>query len=217
MCPLCSKRKARRECPALGQLICPVCCATKRQIEIRCPPDCVYLTSAREHPAAAVVRRQQQDVALVISFVRDLNTQQSELFLLTSDFLARYPAPSLQPIIDDDVMEAAGALAATFETAVRGVIYEHRPASVPAERLLAGLKAMYTEAGKHRGTAFEREAAVVLRRLEQAVKGARVAEPENRRAFLDLVGRVVKPRERPGETADPVRVSSDQEPRLIVP
>jgi hypothetical protein len=192
-------------------LICTVCCATKRQTEIRCPPTCVYLTSAREHPAAAVLRRQQQDVGLVISFVRDLNTQQSELFLLTSDFLARYPAPALQPVIDDDVTEAAGALAATYETASRGVIYEHRPASVPAERLLAGLKAMYSEAGKNRGSAFEREAVVVLRRIEQAVKDARAAEPENRRAFLELISRTIKAREHPDEA------HHEPEPRLIVP
>ena len=33
-CPVCGQRKARRECPALGQTICTVCCATKRLVEI---------------------------------------------------------------------------------------------------------------------------------------------------------------------------------------
>ena len=50
-CPLCHTRKPRRACPALNQTICAVCCGTKRLIEIQCPDDCVYLTSAREHPA----------------------------------------------------------------------------------------------------------------------------------------------------------------------
>jgi class 3 adenylate cyclase len=36
---------------------------------------------------------------------------------------------------DDDVADAAGALAATFETAARGVIYEHAPESLVARRL----------------------------------------------------------------------------------
>ena len=65
--------------------------------------------------------------------------------------------------------EAAAALAATFETAARGVIYEHRPASLPAERLATALKPVLAEAGKGSASAFERDAAVVLRRLEEAV------------------------------------------------
>src|SRR5262245_27935296 len=60
-CPLCGERRARRACPALGKLICAVCCGTKRLVEIRCPSDCSYLASAREHPAAVVVRQQQHD------------------------------------------------------------------------------------------------------------------------------------------------------------
>ncbi len=51
-CPLCSQRKARRACPALGHQICAVCCGTKRLTQIPCPSDCVYLASAREHPPA---------------------------------------------------------------------------------------------------------------------------------------------------------------------
>ena len=59
LCPLCRQRKARRPCPAVGHSICSVCCGTKRQREIVCPPSCVYLSSAREHPAAVVQRRQE--------------------------------------------------------------------------------------------------------------------------------------------------------------
>ena len=39
---------------------------------------------------------------------------------------------------------------ATFETASRGVIYEHRPASLPAERLATALKPVLAEAGRAR-------------------------------------------------------------------
>ena len=47
LCPLCGKRNARRACPALGHLICAVCCGTKRLTEIACPSDCGYLATAR--------------------------------------------------------------------------------------------------------------------------------------------------------------------------
>ena len=36
-CPSCRERSPKRSCPALGAMICTVCCATKRQVEIQCP------------------------------------------------------------------------------------------------------------------------------------------------------------------------------------
>ncbi|HYT73137.1 MAG TPA: hypothetical protein VEL79_00190, partial [Vicinamibacterales bacterium] len=59
-CVLCSARAAKRACPALGREICPSCCATKRLVEIACPPDCGYLSAARAHPAAVVQRQQDR-------------------------------------------------------------------------------------------------------------------------------------------------------------
>ena len=189
-----------------------MCCGTKRLTEIRCPSDCVYLASAREHPPAVAVRQQQRDVALTVHFIRDFSQRQSELFLLVADFLKRYEPADFQSIVDDDVNAAASALASTFETASRGVIYDHRPASLPAERLVAALKPLLQEAGKNGGTAFERDAAVVLRRVAEAVGDARAADVGNRRAFLDLVGRVIRRGNQ--ETADE---SDRNTPRLIVP
>ena len=211
-CPVCGRRKGRRACPALGRQICTICCGTKRLIEISCPPDCGYLALAREHPPAVAVRQHQQDVAAVIEVVRDLNDLQTKLFLLVGSFLARYQAPELQPLIDDDVAEAAGALAATFETASRGVIYEHRPASLSAERLSAGLKSALDEAGRIAGSAFERDAAIVLDRVQERVRAMRSLQPQNRRAFLEMLDRII--RKEPAEAGDEL---PPDEPRLIVP
>lgn len=176
-CPLCGRRKARRPCPALGHEICAVCCGTKRLTEIRCPADCGYLAAAREHPAAVTVRQHQSDVAAVVRSVRDLNDAQSQLFLLVATFIAGYTPAELQPLTDTDVSEAAQALAATFETASRGVIYEHRPPAAAASRLWAALRTALDEAGRDRGTAFGRDAAVVLRRVELTVKELAAATP----------------------------------------
>jgi len=210
VCPLCGLRRARRACPALGKQICAVCCGTKRLVEIQCPSDCVYLAVAREHPPAAVVRQQQRDIQLLVRFIRDFNERQSQLFFLIDAFLLRYQPPELQLLIDEDVIDAAASLAATSETAARGVIYEHRPASPPAERLVAALKPLLAKAGQGGGTPFERDAAVVLRRIEEAAREARAVDRENRRAFLDLLGRVIPERE---EEEPP----SSAAPRLIVP
>src|SRR3982750_2947082 len=50
LCPRCSKRAAKRFCPALKTKICAVCCAEERMIELACPESCQYLRAAR--PAA---------------------------------------------------------------------------------------------------------------------------------------------------------------------
>ena len=99
-----------------------------------------------------------------------------------------------------------GALAATYETASRGVLYEHRPASLPAGRLLDELATVLAKAGERGGSAFQRETAVVLRRVEAAARPPADAASPHRRAFLDLVGRVAraqaerKPPEREDDT-----------------
>jgi hypothetical protein len=150
--------------------------------------------------------------------MRDLSERQSRLFFLIQTFLNEYTPSELQPLIDDDIREATTALAATYETASRGVIYEHRPASLAAERLTTALKPVLAEAGKGLGSSFERDAAVVLRRVNDAVTAAHAEDPENRRAYLALVSRVVRRRDEsatgsPGESGDQAPPAS----RLIVP
>src|SRR5215212_5045639 len=139
VCPLCGNRRARRGCPGVGQQICSVCCGTKRLTEINCPPDCVWLASAREHPPAAAVRQQQRDRALMMPLMVDFTERQAELFFLIGSFLLRYEPPELQPLVDEDIVDGLGALASTFDTAARGLIYDHRAASLSAERLVAAL------------------------------------------------------------------------------
>ena len=217
VCPLCGIRRARRGCPALGKQICAVCCGTKRLVEIQCPADCPWLASAREHPPAAAVRQQQRDIASFVQFVRDFSERQSQLFFLISTFLLGYEPPELHPLIDDDVAEGVAALASTFETASRGVIYDHRPTSLPAERMIAGLKPMLLDAGRGAGSAFERDAAVVLRRVEESVRQLRGQEPDNRRAFLELLRRVIREPPPPGGSADRAAAQETAPQRLILP
>jgi hypothetical protein len=139
ICPLCRQRKARRECPALKQTICAVCCGSKRLVEISCPSDCVYLTSSRDHPAAVVKRQQERDVAMLLPTIRHLTERQYQLFFLFQSTIARHTPEGLTRLLDADVAEAAGAVAATLETASRGVIYEHSAQTLPGQKLAADL------------------------------------------------------------------------------
>jgi hypothetical protein len=213
-CPLCGTRRARRSCPALGKPICAVCCGTKRLVEIACPASCPYLASAREHPPAVAVRQQQRDVGRLLHHMRDFDELQSQLFFVLGSFLHSYDPPDFQPIADEEVAEAAAALANTLETAARGVIYEHRPASLPASRLATALKAVLAEAGAPGGPSFDRAAAVVLRRIEEGAR-AGSGDASDRRPFLALLARVLQ-RGEAGSAEPGARGESDQ-PRLIVP
>jgi hypothetical protein len=192
VCPLCGERKARRACPAVSHQICAVCCGTKRLTEIRCPSECTYLASAREHPPAAFLRQRQRDMGVLLHGLRDLDDRQSQLFFSLTQELVQYEVPELQRLLDDDVAEAAGAMAATFETAARGVIYDHQPASLPAQRLATALAGRLADSRRTAGSAFDRDAAVVLRRIEETARALRTAEPSNARSFLDLLGRALR-------------------------
>lgn len=161
-------------------------------MQIDCPPDCAWLASAREHPPAVVARQQQRDIGFLVQFMRDLSQRQSQLFFLITTFLVGYEPAELQPLLDDDVAEALDAMASTFETAARGVIYDHRPASLPAERVVTALKPLVAEAGEGLGSAFDRDAALVLRRLAEAARATRRVEAGNRRELLELLARVIR-------------------------
>ena len=215
LCALCGTRRARRGCPALSQQICAICCGTKRLVQIQCPSDCTWLASAREHPPAVIVRQQQRDIGWLVQFMRDLSQRQSQVFFLIVTFLVRYEPPEFLPLVDDDVAEGLAALASTFETAARGVIYEHRPASLQAERLIAALKPVLAEAGRGAGTPFERDVAVVLRRIQEAAGELHALDMQNRRALLDLLKRIVTTSPPDDTTAS----EGDAQPasRLIVP
>ena len=55
-CKKCGRRKGKRDCPALGDRICPQCCGRHRLREISCPSDCVYLEGAARDRAREAER-----------------------------------------------------------------------------------------------------------------------------------------------------------------
>jgi hypothetical protein len=170
VCSICETRKAKRACPALGRQICAICCGTKRIVEIACPSDCMYLASARTHPPAIVQRQQEQDRAMMLPLLQGLSERQARVFLMLAAVTARHQGDAIQKLNDEDIAQAAGALAATLETAGRGIVYEHQPTSLPASRLMGELKALVEEVSRNAGSAIERDAALALRRIEQAAK-----------------------------------------------
>jgi hypothetical protein len=211
-CPVCGQRKARRECPALGKTICAVCCGTKRLTEIACPSGCVYLASAREHPAAVVKRQQERDAEVLVPTLRHLTERQYQLYFLFLTLIVRHKPEGFARLQDDDVAEAAAALASTLETAARGVIYEHTPTSVVAQRLANEMKAMLAEMRQQGATVYDREAALVLRAVEQGARETRGSGGGDV-AYLALIGRLLQI----GTESDPASVAAKAASPLILP
>ena len=221
-CPLCKRRKARRSCPALGKQICAICCGTKRQVEITCPSDCSYLQSSTAHPPAVVQRQQERDLRFLLPTLQGLTDRQHQILFMVQSFL-RIERNDVPSVTDSDVQQAAAALAQTYETASRGIVYEHSPPSVTGQRLAKEISD-FIEAKRTDGTRLsDIDLAVTMRRLETAAQEAKVAlgnhdDPSNisDTCYLSLLRRVLKS---PGSDSSTERVETKQseESRLIVP
>jgi len=191
-CPLCETRTARRACPALGRDICPVCCGTKRLVEIRCPDSCAYLSASRAHPPATVRKQQDQDLAVLTPGLAGLSEPRQQLLLFSLTLVDRFKGDRLDAADDRDVVSAAGALASTYETASRGVIYEHRTDSIPAQRMAEGIRELFDQLGWGRPSGFAADAAAVLRRLEERARAVQQRAGSTPRAFVELAGRMAR-------------------------
>lgn len=207
-CVSCNQRKARRACPALGQTICSVCCGTKRLTEINCPGDCVYLASAREHPAAVVRKQWERDVAVLLPSIRHLTERQHQLFYLFHGVIARYIPEGFSRLHDEDVAEACASVAATFETAARGVIYEHAPPSPIAHGLARAMMAMVEQLRTHGTRVYDGEAAIALRAIEEgALNTHKTLGSGDPTAYLTLVRRLL-----PADPASGAQAGADPAP-----
>ena len=193
-CPVCQERPPKRACPALGQQICPVCCATKREVEVRCPADCGYLSASRAHPPAVVQRRQERDLGYLLPLVADLTETQYRLVVLFQSITSKHADQAVPPLIDADVAEAAAATAATLETAGKGIIYQHQAVSVPAQRLadeLAGAVSGLVAQNQPHQSRIERDSAVALRKLEAGARGAaQVLAGDEAPVYLRMLQRI---------------------------
>jgi hypothetical protein len=138
------------------------------------------------------LRGRRFDVAILLPTIRELTERQYQLFFLFQTAIARHTPEGFARLNDDDVAGAAAALAATFETAARGVIYEHAPESPVARRLADDLRSMLDEMKKQGAKVYDHETAVVLRAIESGARDVRKQSDGAADAYLTLVGRLLR-------------------------
>jgi hypothetical protein len=206
-CPLCSKRRPERFCPAVGEKICAVCCGTERERTLDCPADCVHLISAhryeqehRQAPAPAEMPFPDAE------FSRDVVYGQEALLSGLVHTVAKFYEEQ-RFLTDLDTLAAITALAETYRTLVSGIYYE-KPPEAPLPAALYAALASFLQEYKREQTARtgftglkDSEVFAVLVYLARVCRSSSNGRPRSR-LFLNLL-RAGGPQaqERPAETS----------------
>ena len=189
-------------------------------MEITCPPDCGYLKASQSHPPASVRRQQERDLGFLMAMHEGLSPAQSELFWAILTFVVGFRGDPLMKVVDEDLSDGAAALAATYETAGRGVIYEHRPQSLMAQRFVTDLQGFLGRLAAESQAAarhVERDAAVALRRLEAGTRQVKKTVDEGPTTALDMISRVVTQAAREAPAKNPESAIEPPRPMIIAP
>ena len=113
--------------------------------------------------------------------IAELTETQYRLLMLVQALVVQHAKNASPPPVDRDVAEAVASVAATLETAGKGIIYEHRPTAIHAQRIAdeisAALRDLVTRAGAD-GARLERDAAKALRALERSAREAEKDLPD---------------------------------------
>lgn len=59
LCSHCGRRKAKRDCPALGNALCSLCCGLIRNKDIHCPESCHHLAQSRPYQERRALERSE--------------------------------------------------------------------------------------------------------------------------------------------------------------
>jgi hypothetical protein len=138
-----------------------------------------------------IKRQQEHDVGQLLPTIRHLTERQYQLFFLFHTAIARHVPEGFARLVDADVADAASALAATSETASRGVIYEHAAASLPAQRLGSEMKTVLEEMRKQGASIYDGEVAIALRAIEAGAREIGNADGTGA-TYLDLIRRLLQ-------------------------
>ena len=141
-----------------------------------------------------MVRRQQEhDLTILMRALGPLTEPQLQIFFVLQSMISRFN-PTGPALVDADIAEAAAAVATSFETAARGVLYEQTAISPSAEALRRELKTFLATLEGGKGVRFEREVAIVLRGIERGARHEISEIGEGALSYLTLIARILHQR-----------------------
>src|SRR5262245_16108787 len=208
-CLLCESRKAKRFCPAKAGQICPVCCGTKREIEIDCPSNCVYLHAGREYESGKLARTaippQRTERLWEPVFLRT----HYPLVMGVSQVITAARRSSSE-LADSDVIAAFDSLLQTFSTLDKGIYYDFAPERLIQRELYLAIKQFLEGPPESRLVSESRRTTSQILDSLQFMKelSSEITLPRPKsRAFLDHLENVSRD----------FAQSQPEEPRLILP
>jgi hypothetical protein len=144
-CPLCSKRRTERFCPAQGEKICAVCCGIERERTLDCPADCAYLITAHRYEQEHRPPLAPADMPFPgVEVSRDLIYEQQSLINGLAHALVKF-SDEQRALTDPGALAAITALAETYRTLVSGIYYEKPPEAPLPAALYAALGSFIQE------------------------------------------------------------------------
>jgi hypothetical protein len=194
-CPLCQSRSAKRLCPAKGDKICPICCGTKREVEIDCPSDCAYLRSGRDYEAEK--RAPDPELAAKAYRFDDAFIHKMAPLLNALSIAVLQERAQSRWLVDNDVIEALKALRVTLQTLSSGLYYESMPTDPVRQSLFRRIKDILDQAMAPQESIEEpalkvSEALDVLEFLTFAAQVHSSVRPKTRR-YLDWLATMAPP------------------------
>jgi hypothetical protein len=208
-CLLCEARKAKRFCPAKAGQICAVCCGTKREVQIDCPSNCVYLHAGREYEGSKLARTTAPPPRTARLWQAAFLNSHYPLMLGLSQVVTavRRSSPELA---DTDLLSVFDSLLQTFNTLDKGIYYDSAPERPNQRSLYLALKQFLDGPAESRAVLESRpttrQILDVLQFMQELSAGITLPRPRSR-AFLDHLESISR---------DPAQ-SRSEEPRLIVP
>ncbi|MFN8007472.1 MAG: hypothetical protein U0V70_10695 [Terriglobia bacterium] len=188
-CPLCEARKVKRFCPAKASMICPVCCGEKREIEISCPADCVYLQPGRDYEAERQAKRTPAP-ARTPRLWESSSLQRYYGITMSLWKIFSEGRNQFGEIVDVDVHEAIEALLKTYRTLESGIYYEHAPIAPAAKSLYIAVKTYLDKAHQALDETIPRmklsEILDCLQLQKELCESMTLPRPKSR-AFLDHI------------------------------
>ena len=135
-------------------------------------------------------RQQERDARFLVPLMKGLTQHQYELFFLIQKLFYQQEQAAQLPVNDKIIADTAHALAATYNTASKGIIYEHRPSSLPAEQLSKVLRPLIEAIDDQRPAASTQDLIVVLQLIERTATQADSSLEGGKKAYLALIGRL---------------------------
>lgn len=211
-CPLCRTRKAKRFCPAKRVHICPVCCGTKREVEIDCTPDCVYLHSGREYEQSLKAKQGTRVALTERLWSRSFQARNFKTLmgLWSTIDQARFEYPTL---VDTDAREVLDRLVRTYQTLAGGIYYDHVPDTSTQKILYGSLKSFLEQQQKPEDLSVSApKTSDLLDCLQLSVEMAALTDQSRprSRAFLDRLREIVA-------EATQKTSPADSQPRIVLP